>query len=67
MRANPDDLYCGRPSRTGQDASSADASTGASTTSPDTVLRNAWDGEMYKQQQKHVEGTLHPGTQVLGF
>ena len=67
MRAKPDDLYWGRPSRTGQDSSSADASTGASTTSPDTVLRNAWDGEMYQQQQEHVDGTVHPGTRVLGF
>jgi len=67
MRAKPDDLYWGRPSRTGKDASSADAITGASKTSPHTVLRNAWDGEMYKQQQEHVDGTLHPGKRVLRF
>jgi len=44
-----------------------DTSTELSTTTPDTVLCNAWDGEMYKRRKEHVEGTLHPGTRVLGF
>jgi len=67
MRAKPDDLNWGRPSRTGKDAASADASTDASTTFSNTVLRSAWDGEMNKQQQEHVNGTVHPGTRVLGL
>jgi len=67
LRAKPDDLYWGRPSRTEKDAASADESTNASTTSPDTVLRNASDSELYEQQPEHFEGTLHPETRVLEF
>jgi len=32
---------------------------------PDTVLRGAWDGEMYKEQHYHVQGTMRQGTRVL--
>jgi len=39
----------------------------ASTTKPDTVLRNAWDGKMYKNREEHVDGTVHLRTRVLGF
>jgi len=67
MRAQPEDLYWGASPSTEHDAGSIDASTGASMTAPDTVLCNAWDGEMYKRQKEHVDGTLHPGTRVLGF
>jgi len=67
MRAQPEDLYWGASSSTKHDAGSIDASIDASTTAPDTVLRNARDGEMYKRQKEHVDGTLHPGTPVLGF
>jgi len=67
MRAKRFDLYWGRPPCAGQDAASVEASTDASSTSPDTVLRSAWDVYMYRQQQEHVDGTLHPGSRVLGF
>jgi len=67
MRAQQEDVYWGASSSTEHDAGSMDASTDASMTAPDTVLCNAWDGEMYKRQQEHVDGTVHPGTRVLGF
>ena len=70
MSAKPGDLYWG-PSRDASCAAGGDAASSmdpdASTTKPDTVLRNTWDGEMYKKQEEHVDGTLHPGTRVLGF
>ena len=34
---------------------------------PDTVLRGAYDGEMYKEQHYHVQGTMRQGTRVLGL
>jgi len=34
---------------------------------PDTVLRGAWDGEMYKEQHYHMQGTTRQGTRVLGL
>jgi len=70
MSAKPGDLYWG-PSRDASCAAGGDAASSmdpdASTTKPDTVLRNAWDGEMYKKQEEHVDGTLHPGTRELGI
>jgi len=32
---------------------------------PDTVLRGAWDGQMYKEQLYHVQATTRQGTRVL--
>jgi len=29
------------------------------------LLRGSWDGEMYREQQAHVEGTMHEDTRVL--
>jgi len=66
MRAQPEDLYWGPSLSTEHDAGSMRASTDASTTALDTVLRNAWDGEMYKRPNEYIDGTLHPGTRVLG-
>ena len=31
------------------------------------LLRGAWDGEMYREQRAHVEGTIQRGTRVLGM
>jgi len=67
LSAQFEDLNWGPSSSTEHDAGSMDASTDASTTARDTVLRNAWDTEIYKRQKEHVDGTLHPGTRVLGF
>jgi len=70
MSAKPGDRYWG-PSRDASCAARGDAAScmdpDASKTKPDTVLRNAWDGAMYKKQEENVDGTLHPGTRVLGF
>jgi len=67
LSAHPEDLNWGPSSSTEHDAGSMDASTDASTTARDTVMRNAWDAEMYKRQKEHVDGTLHPRKRVLGF
>ena len=31
------------------------------------LLRGSWDGEMYREQQAHVEGTMHEDTRVLAM
>ena len=67
MQAKPVDLYWGASCSDDHEFGSMDTSTDPRKTTPDTVLCNAWDGEMYKRQKEHVEGTLHPGTRALGF
>ena len=67
MRAKPEDLYCGASCSTDHDSGSMDTRTDLSMTTPDTVLCNAWDEKVYKQQKEHLESTLHPGTRVPGF
>jgi len=67
LQAKPEDLYWGASCSADHESGSMDTSTDPSKTTPDTVLCNAWDGEMYKRQKEHVEGTLHPGTRLLGF
>jgi len=67
MRAPHEDLYWGPSSSAEHDAGSTNASEDASTTAPDTVMRNAWDGEKYKRQKEHVDGISLSGTRVLNF
>jgi len=38
-----------------------------STNTPKKTLRGAWDAEIYKEQNEHVQGTLSSGTRVLGL
>jgi len=47
-------------------------SSGMDTTSTDgppqsVLLQGGWDGEMYRQQSAHVEGTMQRATRVLGM
>jgi len=65
--AKPKDLYWAASCCADHESGSMDTSTDPGTTTRETVLCNAWDEEMYKRQKAHVEGTLHPGTRVLGF
>jgi len=63
MRAMSGDLYWGPTPSTEAEAQSMETSTNA----PKKALRGAWNGEMYKEQNDHVQGTLSSGTRVLGL
>jgi len=63
MRDMPGDLYWGTAPSTEAEAQSMETSTNA----PKKALRGAWNGEMYKEQNDHVQATLPSGTRVLGL
>lgn len=68
LRADPDDLYWGDEPADDEMTGGSTGGAGCSQNGAEpTLLRGVWDGEMFKEQAAHVQGTMPEGTKVLGL